>query len=82
MTEADLAKTLEGLSAALEGYAEASDTEGFAVSAACLALSTLATKLRTGQLIVVDHPQATIPVDDRGGRSVNSKRWKRWRGLS
>lgn len=107
MTEADLAKTLEGLSAAAtQGACEvlAPDTEhdfGVPIVAtdypgtygptnglvlwATMQPTEIDTKdatraqanaaftaalwnaYRTGKLIVVDHPQATSPVDDRGG---------------
>ena len=66
MTEADLAKTLEGLSAALvKTRYEGGIGEFLKVCRSSSAhLSTIAHKLRTGKLIVADHPQATSPVDE------------------
>lgn len=66
MTEADLAKTLEGLSAAADK--EADDIRYYSGGSdynASLAKfhNALVEAYRTGQLIVVDHPQATSPVD-------------------
>lgn len=66
----DLAKTLEGLSEAADK--EADDIRYYSGGSdynASLAKfhNALVEAYRTGQLIVVDHPQATSPVDDRGG---------------
>ena len=70
----DLAKTMEGLSAAaLEavkvteykyfGDYELSHDEGEAVDTLVGFARIVTEHLRNGQLIVVDHPQATSPVD-------------------
>ena len=77
MTEADLAKTLEGLPLELENLVtqleawEGMISAGYQCPAAGISmhnaakhLADIAHKLRTGQLIVVDHPQATSPVDE------------------
>ena len=86
MTEADLAKTMEGLPLELENLVtqleawEVMISAGYQCPAAGISmhnaakhLADIAHKLRTGQLIVVDHLQATSPVDDRETPNVSDK---------
>lgn len=83
----DLAKTLEGLSAAatrarvLESRVANRWQITLDFGDDRDAMRHFSDLYRTGQLIVVDHPQATSPVDDRGGAVCEQQDAARYRWL-